>query len=645
MAAADVNKALRRYVKAINKELATGGRPSEQTYYPALRDLIDGCGDGINAHIVERGAAAKPDVQVYRRENLIGVVEAKDLPVNLGEIEANAAAARTDHNAEQFRTYLAEYDNLLYTNYVEWRLYRRHDPAPEQIAVLGHIGADGKFHTTKEGREAFENVVGAFLAALPEPHATAKGLAPDMARLTKVLDARTRKALDEGNEFLKRLYDAFQDELIHGLKADEFADMYAQTIAYGLFTARIIHARDTDGPGFDRFAAERLLPVTNPFLKRVFGSLVNDMDMPKRVVGIVEDLAALIGAADMGAISEELARFGAGRRKGEEVAEHDPVIYFYEHFLRVYDPEKAKKRGVYYTPLPVVRYIVRSIDELLKNEFDLADGLADQSVIILDPACGTGTFLYEVVRLIHERLGPRGAAEWNEYVPTLLERLFGFELLMAPYTIAHLKLAELLRETGYEFRRDQRLGIYLTNTLEEAEQHVEQKMLPGIMGAISREKEGADRVKAEAPVMVVLGNPPYAGHSANKGPWIDGLLKKGYDLPDDGRRPGYYEVDGEPLRERNPKWLQDDYVKFLRWAQWRIDRTGRGVVGMITNHGYLDNPTFRGMRQNLMGTFDTLYLLDLHGNAKKKETCPDGSKDENVFDIMQGVAIFLGVKS
>jgi predicted helicase len=367
--------------------------------------------------------------------------------------------------------------------------------------------------------------------------------------------------------------------------------------------------------------------------------------MPPSLVWTVEDLAQLIEAADTEAIAAELARFGERRRRGEEVVEHDPIIYFYEHFLRAYDPKKAKQRGVYYTPLPVVSYIVRSLDELLKSEFDLPLGLADQNVVILDPACGTGTFLYEVVRLIYERLSPRGTAYWkNEYVPALLKRLFGFELLMAPYTVAHLKLAELLRDTGYEFAESQRLGIYLTNTLEEAEQHVEQTILPGILGAISKEKELADSVKAEKPVMVVLGNPPYAGHSANTS-WkvVTGKKKErnfiGKLLND------YYFVDGEPLGERNPKWLQDDYVKFLRWAQWRIDKTARGIAGMITNHGYLDNPTFRGMRRNLMASFDKLYLLDLHGNAKKKERAPDGGKDENVFDIMQGVAIILAVKN
>lgn len=634
MADVDLGKALRRYIKAINAELVTG-KAGERTHYPALKELVEGCRDNITAHIEQTGKRETPDMPVDRRGNRIGVIEAKDPNISIEGIEADAAAGKADHNAEQFITYLAEYDNLLYTNYVEWRLYRRHDAAPTQVAVLAHVGADGKVHTTKDGREAFENLIGAFLAARPEPHATAKGLALDMARLTKVLDADTRQALDEGNDFLKRLYGVFQDELIHGLKADEFADMYAQTIAYGLFTARILHAGYAGGGDFDRFAAERLLPTTNPFLRRVFRSLVDDQDMPKRVVGTVEDLAALIGAADMSSIAEELARFGKRRSRDDDIAEYDPVIYFYEQFLRAYDPEKAKKRGVYYTPLPVVRYIVRSIDELLKSEFDLPDGLADPNIIILDPACGTGTFLYEVVRLIHERHASRGAAEWNEYVsgkedgPGLLERLFGFELLMAPYTIAHLKLAELLSETGYEFREGQRLGIYLTNTLEEAEQHVEQKVLPGIMGAISREKEGADRVKAEEPVMVVLGNPPYFGFSCNKNPWIDNLMED-------------YKVTIKE-EERQIQRVSNDYVKFIRFAHWRISETGNGIVGMITDRGYSHKLLFRDMRAALTKTFRKVFFLDLHGESVRE--APVSPDDENVFEITQGVGISILIKT
>ncbi|GAG32152.1 unnamed protein product, partial [marine sediment metagenome] len=224
-------------------------------------------------------------------------------------------------------------------------------------------------------------------------------------------------------------------------------------------------------------------------------------------------------------------------------------------------------------------------------------------------------------------------------VQHLLPRLFGFELMMAPYAVAHLKLGWLLKETGYDFAAAERLRVYLTNTLEEAE--VVAGPLLALANQIAREANAASAVKTDCPIMVVLGNPPYSGLSANMNQWTDDLLKK--KLPVTNGAPSFYECDGKPLGEKK-LWLQDDYVKFIRFAQYRIERTGYGVLGFITNHGYLDNPTFRGMRQSLMHTFDDIYVLDLHGNAKKKETAPDGSKDENVFDIMQGVAVGLFIK-
>ncbi|MGL5510788.1 MAG: N-6 DNA methylase, partial [Microcoleaceae cyanobacterium] len=305
-----------------------------------------------------------------------------------------------------------------------------------------------------------------------------------------------------------------------------------------------------------------------------------------------------------------------------------------------YDASLRKSRGVYYTPEPVVNFIVRSLDLLLKEKFNLPLGLADPAkdpvtkksrVQILDPATGTGTFLYAVVKQIYENLENVGLTNtWNEYVNKhLLDRLHGFELLMAPYAIAHLKLGLQLQSLGYQFKNKQRLGIYLTNTLDEA-----MKKSEVLFGQyVADEANQASAIKKDLPIMIVLGNPPYSGHSANKNKWIDGLLQD------------YYQVDGAGLNEKNPKWLQDDYVKFIRFGQYRIDRTGAGILAFVTNHGYLDNPTFRGMRQSLMKTFDEIYIYDLHGNTKKKEVCPDGSADKNVFDIQQGVAVCIMIKS
>jgi predicted helicase len=359
---------------------------------------------------------------------------------------------------------------------------------------------------------------------------------------------------------------------------------------------------------------------------------------------------------------------------GDRNPQEDPVIHFYEHFLAAYDKKQKVSRGVFYTPRPVVSYIVRSVDELLRTEFGLADGLADTTtwgemakrhekleipegvspeqdfVQVLDPATGTGTFLVEVIDVIHRTLvtkwkgqghgKKKSDALWNEYVPRhLLTRLHGYELLMAPYAIAHLKVGLKLYETGYRFGSDERARIFLTNALEPpGVGQIELDFLP----ALAHEAEVVNTIKRKQRFTSVIGNPPYSGLSANMGPWIDGLLKG--RLPDGTRTASYYHVDGEPLGERKV-WLQDDYVKFIRLSQWLLDRSGAGVHGYISNHGYVDNPTFRGMRFALLQSFQKMCILDLHGNPKKKEVPPSGGRDVNVFDIQQGVAIGLFVKA
>jgi predicted helicase len=269
--------------------------------------------------------------------------------------------------------------------------------------------------------------------------------------------------------------------------------------------------------------------------------------------------------------------------------------------------------------------------------------LASETVTVLDPAAGTLTFLAEAAKIAAEefiaKYGQGGKADFIR--DHILKNFYAFELMMAPYAVGHLKMSFLLEELGYKLQKDDRFKLYLTNTLDMEE--LAQGNLPGMV-SLSEESHLAGKVKKETPILIILGNPPYSGHSANKGPWIDALLKTGYTLPNGIKDDGFYKVDGKPLGEKNPKWLQDDYVKFIRFSQWKIDQAGEGILGFITNHGYLDNPTFRGMRQSLMKSFNEIYVLDLHGNSLKKERCPDGSKDENVFDIQPGVAIALFIK-
>ena len=495
---------------------------------------------------------------------------------------------------------------------------------------------------------------------------TSQDLSVRLAELARAIRYRIRSVLDIETESgrITQLMKAFRDALVHDLDDDGFADMVAQTIAYGLLSARI------SDPHQETVADLSSHMRTNPLLGELMaaflqvGGVRSEAEIEFDELGVAE-VVELLDRANMEAVVLDF---------GDRNPREDPVIHFYESFLAEYDRQKKVERGVFYTPRPVVSWIVRSVDALLRSEFGLADGLADTAtwgemaeryvdlstpdgvspdqdfVQILDPATGTGTFLVEVIDLIHRTLKDKWQTEghrakqveslWNEYVSRhLLPRLHGYELLMAPYAIAHLKIGLKLYETGYRFGSDERARVYLTNALEHAATF--QELLDFAIPALAHEAQAVKEVKGGQRFTVVLGNPPYSGHSANKGEWARNLLR-GHD----GERlvQDYFEIDGDSLNERNLKWLNDDYVKFLRFAHWQIERSGWGVVGFITNHSYLDNPTFRGMRESLAATFPAVYLLDLHGNSKKRERSPEGGRDENVFDIQQGVAVGLFVK-
>lgn len=617
-------------------QLIISGRSTEHSYRAALVRLIESLGKGLQAiNEPKRIAAGAPDIVVMHGGTPLGYIEAKDV---------NAPLDRA-HESEQLKRYLRSLGNLILTDYLEFRWYVRGELRLTER--LASVGADKRFRSEPGAAKRVGNLLKAFLRERVPTIGSPKELAESMAVRAGLLRDLIRRELETEGEAgtLHQQLKGFQDVLIHDLKPEQFADMYAQTICYGLFAAR------TNARGSERFTREhaaRDLPRTNPFLRRLFQHIAGPELEGEAHEWVVDDIAELLDRADIPAI---LRDFGKHTRR------EDPVVHFYETFLAAYDPRLRETRGVYYTPEPVVSYIVRSVDHILRTEFNLPQGLADASrirvpnaggkgatethrVLILDPATGTGTFLYGVINQIYEEFR-HSPGMWSGYVTEhLLPRLFGFELLMAPYAVSHLKLDLQLKELGYDFQTNERLRVYLTNTLEEAFDTASK--LPFAQW-LAEEANEAGRVKQEFPVMVVLGNPPYSGHSANTGEWISGLLR-GTDTLTGGATENYFEVDGQPLGERNPKWLNDDYVKFIRFAQWRIEQTGYGVLAFITNHGYLDNPTFRGMRQSLMETFDDIYVLDLHGNSKKKERAPDGSEDENVFDIQQGVAIGIFIK-
>jgi len=654
---------LKDYLKKL-LEASAHGDAREESYYSTLEDVLRGYADaaGIkNAHVTtlpKKTEAGNPDFRIWDgQQHIIGYIEAKDPSVeHLDQIEMT----------EQLKRYLATFPNLILTNFYEFRLYR--NGALTDCVRIGRSFIARRLKTAPpvEQEMEFLNLLEKFFSfSIPKVY-DARSLAVELARRTRFLkdaviaeELRQEEAAGQGH--LLEFYQAFGKFLISGLTQEDFADLYAQTLTYGLFAARMRSEN-----GFNRKLAYDRIPPTIGILRDVF-RFISLGDVSKPLEWMIDDIAEVLAAADVNAILHEYYHEGKGR---------DPIVHFYETFLAAYDPTTRERRGVFYTPEAVVSYIVRSVHLILKETFGRKDGFAGDAVTVLDPAAGTLTFLAEAARLaVLEFTTKYGQAGKSAFIRDhVLKRFFAFELMMAPYAVGHLKMSFLLEEMGYRLREDDRFPLYLTNTLDMEE--LEQFKLPGLT-SLSEESRLAGRVKKEQPILAILGNPPYSGHSANASEKKE-TVKKGqrytthYQIEFDkhteryelipqssaakrdmevkkktwiGELLEYYKmIDGAPLGEKNPKWLQDDYVKFIRFAQWKIDQAGEGVLGFITNHSYLDNPTFRGMRRSLMESFDEIHLLDLHGNSLKKETCPDGSKDENVFDIRQGVAVALMIK-
>ena len=635
---------IQSYVNEI-RALYASGQTTEHSFRPALAKLfssVDGALTVINEpkHITDVGA---PDFVFQRGDVAIGWCEAKDIGKDVRKFAAN------DYSKEQKARYRKGLPNLIYTNGLDFEFIREGE-------VVDFITIADLIPTMPVRPDSFvhlENRLRDFADTTPLSITSSKRLAEMMAGKAAIIkDIMGRalvvdfKAQEDGAKPTDLIgqYEAFKANLIHDITAADFADIYAETIAYGLFAARL---HDQTPDTFTRAEALDLLPKSNPFLRELFLYIAGP-NLDERLRRVIDELCNVFLATNM---EQVLRHFG------KITARQDPFLHFYEVFLAEYNPAKRKARGVWYTPEPVVNFIVRAVDEVLKTEFGLADGLADTSRItidwdtgqndkdgkpatikkqvhrvqILDPATGTGTFLAEVVKLVAERVKGIAPGQWSNYVEQdLIPRIHGFELLMASYAMCHMKLDMILTGLGYKpSATPPRLGVYLTNSLEEGER-VEQTLF-GLSRAIAEEAKAASDIKRQTPIMCVIGNPPYSGHSTNKGPWIEGLMAD-------------YKVSPELKRPAQAKWLSDDYVKFVRLAEHMIEKNGEGVLGFITNHGYLDNPTFLDMRSHLRQTFDRIYVLDLHGNAKKKETCPDGSPDKNVFDIQQGVAIIVAVK-
>ena len=617
------------YLNNLQEDLITENA-REHSYRPALKNLFQSINPQVTAvNEPTKSRFGSPDLAFFHKKNLavrIGYVEAKDIHIDLDQFE----------KTEQLKRYLG-YSNLIITNYIEFRFFRNGQKY-QTIEIAKKEGNYLMYDNT--GFELLIREIQSFLDGKPENITNAKRLAEIMGGKASRIRANVQVYLenedDDKNEELLRIYKVMQDLLVHDLVPAKFADMYAQTLVYGLFVARYY---DNSSGSFSRQEARDLVPASNPFLRHFFDHIVGP-NFDKRLSYILDELCEVFTVSDIKIIIQRHYNlFG-------EIVDKDPIIHFYEDFLKEYDPVLRKEMGAYYTPVPVVDFIIRAVDEVLKNEFDLKDGIADTQKIkkanilqgsktkhfyhrvqILDPAVGTATFLNETIKYIYKTFkGQEGL--WRSYVEKeLLPRLHGFELMMAPYTIAHLKLAMTLKETGID-NFQQRLGVYLTNTLDEGIK-IDNGLFAafGLAEAISDEGKAASEIKNNTPIMVIIGNPPYSISSNNRNKLILELIKE-------------YKKN---LNEKKIN-LDDDYIKFIRFSEQLIEKNNEGIIAMITNNSFIDGITHRQMRKHLLETFDSIYILDLHGNTNKKEKDINGGKDENVFDIQQGVCISIFIR-
>ncbi len=612
------------YIKSISAKFKHE-ETSEMGYRTDFEILIKEVFESINVKRVDHDAKAKggnkPDFIVAKHNVPILYIETKDIGVNLDKVE----------KSEQMARYFG-YANLVLTDYVEFRFYRNGLRYEEPIRIAEY---DIKHRTITPIPENFNHAAKSlvdFAQSHKEPIRSGEHLSKIMGGKAQRIRDNVKQFLvneSEKNASIMKVYDAIKKQLVHDLTSESFADMYAQTLVYGLFVARYY---DETPDNFSRREARDLVPKSNPLLRHFFDHIVGT-DFDTRLEYIVNELCEVFSHANVPELMKQYFNDDLWSNTHEGP---DPVIHFYEDFLKEYDPELRKKLGAYYTPQPVVRFIVRAVDHILETEFGLAQGLADTNklpsgthrVQILDPAVGTGTFISATIRIIYERLIKSGQkGRWSAYVHhDLLPRLHGFELMMAPYTIAHLKLGMAFKKTGF-WKFNNRLGIYLTNSLEESELRDDLFADFGFAGSIAEESKEASKIKNRTPIMVVIGNPPYSISSANKGKWILELIKD-------------YKKN---LNEKKIN-LDDDYIKFIRFSEHFIEKNKSGIVAMITNNSFIDGITHRQMRKHLLETFDDIYILDLHGSSKKKEKALNGGKDENVFDIQQGVSISIFVR-
>ncbi len=562
-----------------------------------------------------------PDITIRNGNDLIGWIEVKIPQENLN----------AEKFQEQFSKYKESLENIIFTNLREWQLWQWEDGEAKKTA-------DTTFDLTdinNASSEEFEGFLIKFFEGRAYQTRTPKQLALALAKKTRLLSQQVEEALDksEADSELQKLKETFEKTLIQDISEHQFANMVAETMAYSLFLAALEHSRRGNGTELTLTNAIDYLPTNVPILADLYGLVKKVASTIPTIYEATRLLVDQLNASEIERIHQKLVEHKPGE---------DPVIQFYEPFLKEYDPKEREARGVYYTPKPVVDYIVKSVDWILRNKFNKTKGLAEESVYLLDPATGTGTFLMSAIQEIHGNIkkenGSLGdemvAREFNRVVLShILKHFYGFELLIAPYAIAHLKLTLEVERLGFDFvntkddadKDNDRFKVYLANTLDDPN-----KPPAKLFGfdSIPQESESAREVKKNVPILAIVGNPPYSNFGRmNRGEWILNLLKD-------------YK---KGLKERKIN-IDDDFIKFIRFAQWKLEQTGKGIFAMITSNTFIDGITHRQMRRSLMDTFDEIYIYNLHGNSRKGEIAPDGGKDENVFNIQQGVSINIFVK-
>jgi len=612
-----MNDLYENYFNTIKEKYETG-QTTEPSFYSAIETFIEQVSAKLGTSIIiiqipKKTEGGLPDFLVLRKfdKKQIGYIEAKTLGADLTAISKTTQLAR----------YKESFPNLALTNYSSFVFFRNGKKVDEvKLHDIEAFLETGKLFLDEGEVSAFEKNMIDFLSFTYRRLKTPKALAEILARKTHILKEifleETSIGEETKREFLLGLYRMFKETLNKSMTVEQFSDLIAQTITYGLFFAKT-ELKEED---LELEKASWSIPKAIPILQSLFYNLTNPQNISEHLKRVLEDIINILNNTDINAIFQKFH---------SEKWTDDPAIHFYETFLKEYDPEVRVRRGVFYTPVPVVSYIINSIHSILKGNFNLKNGLAENNVTLLDPAAGTLTFpLLAIKRIKQELKDQNKEGLFNSVVKDhILKNFYAFELLLAPYTIAHFKASLTLKDLGYQMEDVDRFNLFLTNTLEKEE--ISQRDM-FFLPLIAKESSEAIRVKEKVPILVVCANPPYSVSSENKSAFIEGLMED-------------YKKDVK--EERNIQPLSDDYIKFIRFAQWKIEQTGEGVIGYITNNEYLSGLIHRGMRRNLFQMFDKIYILNLHGDLRKGDTSLRGKVDENVFDIRKGVAIALFIKN